>query len=677
MNSRRNSAPQTVSTSEIPGFRDYLVRSDIFSSCCSKDLQDDLVKYFHYRTFHTGEVLIQSGSQATTLFVLLKGNVQVVSESYEAVLAELGPGMIFGEIGALFGVPRTASVISKSNGLVAIIDKSTLKQVLGSDPVLWNHIKGIATARYLSTFNTKAKSLVQLSASEKEVTILQSDAFEGVPVQILKLLAELAEVKEFNSDEIIDFFSPREKHVLYVIKEGIVQVNFLTSHDKKQLTAGQTFSSFENYLDFAKSLCNKSIILLIDVQQAVAIFDSQSDPKIKDLGEKLFNTARLTDHVDANSSMTAALTDQISELSLIINPAQFSKRRRNSTPIFTDLGIKNSFKFVGARETIPQEVATISSKLVNNDFDLKDLLLNAGVIVSDDVTLFFDDRLTLTAIKNELTDSILLVIVSVLGAQIKVLNLKDCHLLTSLGVLAVWLHCPILEKVSLEGCWNLDDSAFSTIERCACAETIREINLSHCWRLTPKGLNFLGKGINKLDISYCKGMNDRVWPALTRFSSSLRSLRLRRCSQITDSSFEGIFGACFDELEYLDLSECAFLTDSAISTIISSAPNLRTLILTFNTSIKGSFLLHHKFLPKLCVLNVAYMSKVVNEDFCIRLAQVCGNLEELVLDGCDEVDDNCISHFNEVNLPNLKIISVNNCPKISDSVLEILNLKYN
>ena len=292
----------------------------------------------------------------------------------------------------------------------------------------------------------------------------------------------------------------------------------------------------------------------------------------------------------------------------------------------------------------------------------------------ESVPLFFDGRLILTSLKSELTDSLLLAIVAAMGEGVKVLNLSDCHLLTSQGVSAMWLRCPQLLKVSLKGCWNLDDSALSTLARCPCSETLKDLNLAHCVRMTPKMFSFINPGISRLDISYCKSLDDRTWPDLIQFSQSLSSLKLKRCLGITDNSFEGTFGAHFNELELLDLSECAFLTDSAVSSILSAAPNLRNLNLSLATSLKGSFLLHHNSLPNLRILNFSHLKDVVNENFCLRLTKVCYNLEEIYLDGCSQIDDDSLTPLN--NLINLRVLSLNDCPQVSPGTLEILNLKY-
>ena len=613
---RRSSAPETSLKIEIPGLREHLNRSDLFSSC-SKQVQDSLLSHFHFRHFGNGEYLIQSGNKASTMFILLKGKVQIISDKYESVLAELGPGMIFGEIGALFGVPRIASVITKSAGLVAVIDKMSLKQIIGSDRILWNHLKGIALSRYMSTSATKAAS-PHVLAAELADFLVNTAAFKDFPEEIINKFSELAVTFEYKAEIIVDFFSPRAKHVLYIVKEGTVQASHLDG-TMRTFTAGDTFTSYDDTFDFVKTITEKTVLIILDVQDASVIVASHDDPKLQEIGESLFGVAHLTDNIDANSSLTTAIGKQfIGGLNSLVNPSQFSRRRRNSFPIFSDLGKENGSKFIGVRHSI--SAGPICDKIAHDDGGLKGLLSNAGIIVPDEITLLFEDRLTLTPIKNELNDSILLLILAILGSNLKVLNLTDCHLLTSSGILAIWLRCPELAKISLQGCWNLDDSAFSTLARCRCAETLKEINISHCWRMTSKVLSCLGPNITKLDLSYCKGFDDLTWPALTPFSGSLRSLRLRRCYGITDNSFEGLFGVQFDELELLDLCECSFLTDSAVSTILSSAPNLRNLNISFAFGISGSFLLSpNSSLPNLRILNLSRLKDVVNETFCIRL----------------------------------------------------------
>lgn len=667
---RRPSAPEL---SSVPGFREHLARTDLFSAFPEK-IQDDLVKQFHFRHFSAGETIIQSGDKASSMFILLKGDVQVISDKFESVLAQLGPGMIFGEIGAVFGVNRVASVIAKTAGMAAVISRKALKEFIGKDRVLWNHLKGIAFTRYRTHSKPKADSC-HLGVAEKEIILAQTDAFKSIPSDVIKSLAELAETRKYHADEIVDFFSPRTRHFLYLITEGTAQLHYLDS-TVRAFHKGELFASYDQDIDFVKSICDCTILMLIDVEQGAAVFAEHGDAEVQEAGSHLFNTSELTDHVDANSSITIGLANNDSDLCTIVNPAQFGRRRRNSAPVFNDRGQMNNNSFIGIRSSIPREVSLIPQNMVNDDKDLRQLLLNSDVVVDAAVTLFFEGRLSLTPIKNFLTDARLLAIVSVMGPSIEVLNLTDCHLLTSHGVLAAWIRCPNLIKVSLQGCWNLDDLALSTVSRSACKDTLRELNLSHCFRITAKGLELLGPlQLTRLDLSYCKGIDDRTWPILTQFASTLKSLKLRRCLGITDASVEGAFGVQFNELEYVDLSECPFLTDSSISTLLSVAPNIRSLLIAFNTSVSGTFLIHHSYLPKLKVLDISRMAESVSADFCDRIVKCCPNLERINLNDCTQIDDDTILNLTD-SLNNLSELNVDGCALISAGINDLLNLKY-
>ena len=67
--------------------------------------------------FPSGSRIIKEGDEADFFYVVIEGKVTVVKEGKEeaVLVAELGPGRSFGEIGLLKGVRRTASVIAKTD----------------------------------------------------------------------------------------------------------------------------------------------------------------------------------------------------------------------------------------------------------------------------------------------------------------------------------------------------------------------------------------------------------------------------------------------------------------------------------------------------------------------------------------------------------------------------------
>lgn len=677
MSLRRRSEPAAPALHVIPGFRDHLSRSDLFSVCSGR-MQERLLQQFHFRHFHAGELLIESGSRANTLFVLLKGHVQVISDKYEAVLAELGPGMFFGEIGALFGVRRTASVVSKTAGLLAVINRAALKEALGEDRVLWNHVKGIAASRYRAVTVLGRATAAPLDHEMKLKVLTRVDSFNSLPPSTLHELAGLAEVRVCSQDEIVDFFSPQTRHVLYVVADGTVKL-YNMDNTMRTCAVGDMFVSYDVELDFAKSLADVTTLLVLDAEQTAAVFAAVEDARVQEQGARILRTTHLTDHVDANSSLTTRLAHEMPQISAIVNPAQFSRQRRNSTPIFTDQGQVNCADFVGTRETLPAQVTRVAESIAD-DASLKRLLLNAGIPAPDSMTLYHAGRLNLAPVAAEMTDGLLLLLVSLLGERVTTLNLTGCHRLTSSGVLGVWLHCPRLAKISLQGCWNLDDRALSTVNRIETVniETaeLREIDVSHCWRLTSKALTLLGPlPLVSLDLSYCKGLDDRTWPAISQFAPTLRRLHLRRCLGVTDASIEGVFGISFPQLEVLDLSECPLLTDASIATLLSLAPGLRQLQLAFDTGVTGAFLIHCRRLPHLRLLDLSHMSATVNVEFCNRLVEACSELEELRLDGCMRLDDDTVSLL-MARLDKLKRLSLHGCTQLSQDTLDIASLRY-
>jgi CRP-like cAMP-binding protein len=79
--------------------------------------------------------VIRAGDDPDDFFVLRSGSAVVLSRTDEQVLATLGPGDGFGEIGLLAGVPRTATVRTTHRSVLARIDGSTFLQVVNAAPM--------------------------------------------------------------------------------------------------------------------------------------------------------------------------------------------------------------------------------------------------------------------------------------------------------------------------------------------------------------------------------------------------------------------------------------------------------------------------------------------------------------------------------------------------------------
>ena len=72
-----------------------------------------------------GEMVIRQGDEADRFYVISEGEVEVtqVADGRQRVLRQMGPGEVFGEIGLLSGVPRTATVTAVTGGTLLALER--------------------------------------------------------------------------------------------------------------------------------------------------------------------------------------------------------------------------------------------------------------------------------------------------------------------------------------------------------------------------------------------------------------------------------------------------------------------------------------------------------------------------------------------------------------------------
>lgn len=95
------------------------VASQLTVSAAAQVLPD-----FTWERYGAGDVLITEGDSAEHFFVLVEGQVEVSrkgSDGESAIVAVLGPGEYFGEVGLLHRAPRNATVRAAAGGPVAVL----------------------------------------------------------------------------------------------------------------------------------------------------------------------------------------------------------------------------------------------------------------------------------------------------------------------------------------------------------------------------------------------------------------------------------------------------------------------------------------------------------------------------------------------------------------------------
>lgn len=110
-----------------------------------------------------GRTLLEKGSRSTEVFFLLQGRAQVLlysSSGREVYVNDIGPGDVFGEIAALDGEPRSASIVASSELLLAAMRGSDFMKCLEGSPAA-----GIWLARKLASRSRRlTEQVFELSA---------------------------------------------------------------------------------------------------------------------------------------------------------------------------------------------------------------------------------------------------------------------------------------------------------------------------------------------------------------------------------------------------------------------------------------------------------------------------------------------------------------------------------
>ena len=85
-----------------------------------------------------GEVVVRQGDAADRFYVVDAGTMRVTQQrdGVESELRQLGPGALFGEIGLLRNVPRTATVTATTPGILYALDADSFGELVGSGPGL-------------------------------------------------------------------------------------------------------------------------------------------------------------------------------------------------------------------------------------------------------------------------------------------------------------------------------------------------------------------------------------------------------------------------------------------------------------------------------------------------------------------------------------------------------------
>lgn len=148
--------------------RTVLKRASAFSAC-PDGVIDDILRRAHVQRFGKGETVCRQGEPGDSLMIVLSGSLKVTNVTAEArdvVLGFMKPGALLGEIAALDGRERTASVVTLEAVEVVTIYRRDLMPILRQNPDSMLALLEGLCGRLRSTIN-----LVESYALETEARV--------------------------------------------------------------------------------------------------------------------------------------------------------------------------------------------------------------------------------------------------------------------------------------------------------------------------------------------------------------------------------------------------------------------------------------------------------------------------------------------------------------------------
>lgn len=127
-----------------------MARSDVFS-ILSAEQRREIIEKFALRTFRAGDAILHEGEMSDQIYVIKNGTARVFTG--DQTLAELKPGTLFGEIAALRGVPRTASVSATSELETLVAQRDALLDIIDRKPEVAKRLQAVISQRVRSNLN--------------------------------------------------------------------------------------------------------------------------------------------------------------------------------------------------------------------------------------------------------------------------------------------------------------------------------------------------------------------------------------------------------------------------------------------------------------------------------------------------------------------------------------------
>ena len=178
---------------------------------------EDMIRCFEgvavRKRFPRNTVIFSKGDESDSLYVVCRGKVKVLiddEQGKEIVLSVMGPGEYFGEMAAIDGVPRSATVVTQEPAELLMVRRNDFRNILSTNPAM--------------VFNLLKVLLGRLRKADHKIETLAFMNVHGRVVDLLMRFAEPQGQKWFVKDklthqEIANMIGCSREMVSRVVKE--------------------------------------------------------------------------------------------------------------------------------------------------------------------------------------------------------------------------------------------------------------------------------------------------------------------------------------------------------------------------------------------------------------------------------------------------------------------------
>jgi CRP/FNR family transcriptional regulator, cyclic AMP receptor protein len=153
------------------------------------------VRRYYQRTLSPGETVFDEGDPGDQLYVIQSGEVELVREtaSKQRVVARLGPGDFFGELGVVLGERRNARAVAVNTTRVIALDRETLEAMCLEQPVIAIRMIRVLVSRLIEA----ERRLAALGVDDLMRPVVRSLLRLGVQGEVgLRIESKLAAIAE-------------------------------------------------------------------------------------------------------------------------------------------------------------------------------------------------------------------------------------------------------------------------------------------------------------------------------------------------------------------------------------------------------------------------------------------------------------------------------------------------